>query len=55
VTEDVAAGETLCERNVRSIRPGYGLAPKHFQAVLGKAAARNISRGTPLDWSMVGD
>jgi sialic acid synthase SpsE len=48
--KDIAAGERLTEENVRSIRPGWGLAPKHFSQVLGRLAARNIARGTALQW-----
>ncbi len=48
---DIAAGETISERNVRSIRPGYGLPPKHLPDILGKVARRPISKGTPLRWS----
>ena len=36
------------------IRPGFGLAPKEFPTVLGKRAARDLKRGEPLDWDMVG-
>ena len=54
VAADVAAGEPLTEANVRSVRPGYGLAPKHLPEVLGCRAARDLKFGEPLDWSMVG-
>ena len=40
--------------NVRCIRPGNGLAPKHLPTVLGRHATRAITRGTPLDWVLVG-
>jgi N-acetylneuraminate synthase len=50
VVQDVAQGELLTEQNVRSIRPGMGLAPKHLSTVLGRRAARPIERGTPLSW-----
>lgn len=53
VVEDVAAGEAFTSANVRSIRPGYGLAPKHLPAVLGRRAARALARGTPLAWEMI--
>lgn len=49
VVEDIAAGEEITKRNVRSIRPGYGLAPKLLPRVLGARAARDLKRGTPLD------
>ena len=47
---DIAAGETLTTDNVRAIRPGYGLAPKHLEHILGKAASQPLKRGTPLTW-----
>jgi len=54
VAANVRAGETLTEANIRSVRPGYGLAPKHLPEVLGCKAARDLKFGEPLDWSMVG-
>ncbi len=55
VVEDVAAGEPLTRRNVRAIRPGYGLAPKHLNEVLRHRAAGVIKRGTPLSWDLLGE
>ena len=52
---DIAPGETFTPANLRSIRPGFGLAPKHLPEVLGRVAARAIRRGTPLAWDMVTD
>jgi pseudaminic acid synthase len=52
VVSDVAQGEILTEKNVRSIRPGFGLAPKHTAEILGKRATRKLERGTPLAWDM---
>lgn len=54
VSADVAAGEPLSRANVRSVRPGNGLAPGELDKVLGRPAARDLKRGEPLDWSMVG-
>lgn len=53
VVRDVPAGAPLTAADVRSIRPGFGLAPKHLPEVVGMAAARALKRGEPLDWSMV--
>jgi pseudaminic acid synthase len=53
VVKDVAAGEVLTRDNVRIIRPGFGLAPKHFPDVLGKRASRPLSRGERLSWDAV--
>jgi len=51
--QDIPAGGRLTAENVRSIRPGYGLPPKHLPEVLGRRAGRAISRGTPLAWSLI--
>jgi pseudaminic acid synthase len=53
VVEDVAAGEIFTAHNVRSIRPGYGLPPKHLPEILGRPALRKLTRGTPLSWDAV--
>jgi N-acetylneuraminate synthase len=53
VVQDVAAGEPLTRENVRSIRPGYGLAPKHLPEILGRRAARDLKRGEPLSFDAV--
>jgi len=47
---DITEGAILSERNVRSIRPGFGLPPKYLPDILGKSARRTIKRGTPLTW-----
>jgi N-acetylneuraminate synthase len=52
VVADIAAGEPITAANVRSIRPGHGLPPKHLPEVLNKRARRDLARGSPLDWSM---
>ena len=49
----VRKGEVLTAANIRSVRPGHGLAPRHYDAVLGRRATRDIPFGEPLDWSMV--
>jgi pseudaminic acid synthase len=53
VVEDMDAGEIFTEINIKSIRPGFGLPPKHLGEILGKKANEDIKRGTPLNWSLV--
>lgn len=53
VVQGLKKGDVFSEANVRSIRPGYGLAPKYLNSILGKCAAREITRASPLTWDMV--
>jgi pseudaminic acid synthase len=53
VVQDVKAGEVFTADNVRSIRPGHGLHTRYLDQVLGRRAARDIERGTPLSWDLV--
>lgn len=55
VVEDIPAGEPLTAENIRAIRPGDGLAPKHYRDVLGRTAARELRRGTPLSWDCLSE
>jgi pseudaminic acid synthase len=48
VCQDIAAGEVLTTDNIRCVRPGFGLHPRHFPEVLGRMAVRPISAGEPL-------
>ncbi len=50
VVEDIKEGELFTEKNIRAIRPGHGLPPKHLKEFLGERAANNMKRGTPLTW-----
>ena len=53
VVADIKAGEIFTGENVRSIRPGHGLHPRHLGKVIGRRAAADISRGTPMAWELV--
>ena len=50
VVKDIAQGEAFTEENIRSIRPGHGLPPKHYGEVLGRKAKSALARGTALQW-----
>lgn len=51
--KDLKAGDVITEDAVRSVRPGFGLAPKHFEEVIGKRLAKDVSFGQATDWSCV--
>jgi pseudaminic acid synthase len=53
VVQDLRPGDVLTAENVRAIRPGHGLAPKHLEEVLGRAVSVPVTRGTPLAWSLL--
>jgi N-acetylneuraminate synthase len=53
VSKDVRAGERYTEANLRVVRPGFGLEPRHLGLVLGRRAAADAKEGTPLRWDMV--
>ncbi|MBQ4307454.1 MAG: pseudaminic acid synthase [Lachnospiraceae bacterium] len=50
VVKDIAAGEEFSPENIRSIRPGDGLAPKYYDGIMGRRAAAPLKRGKPLSW-----
>ena len=54
VVKDMKLGEVFSDENIRSIRPGYGLHTRHLTDVIGRCATRDIERGTPLKWALVG-
>ncbi|MBM6551149.1 pseudaminic acid synthase [Marinomonas ostreistagni] len=51
--KDIKAGEAITKDNVKSIRPGYGLAPKNLPDVLGQYAKDDIERGTAIAWELL--
>jgi len=53
VVRDIARDEPLSHENVRSIRPGFGMAPKRLPEIIGKRANRALMRGEPLHDDMI--
>jgi pseudaminic acid synthase len=54
VAEDLEAGEVLTEENLRCVRPGLGLPPKYYDVLLGRRVNRNVKKGTPMSWDLLG-
>lgn len=53
--KDMKAGQVITESDIRRIRPGYGLAPKHFDEVIGLKVKADVQRGTALQWGHLND
>ena len=53
IVKDLKAGDVLTKENVRAIRPGLGLPPKHLDQILGKIIKGDVSKGTPLDINLL--
>lgn len=53
VVKSVKKGEIVSEENVRSIRPGYGLEPRHLANLIGRKFNKDVDRGTPLSWDII--
>ncbi len=48
--KDLQAGEVITKASVRSVRPGFGLAPKHLDSVIGRSVKQTVAANTPLRW-----
>ena len=55
VTKDIKAGEKFTEDNIKIIRPGYGLAPKHYNDILNKVSNKHLKKGQPLSFNVVSE
>ena len=51
--KDLKAGDVIDESCIRSVRPGYGLAPKFYDEILGKKVIKNISKNTATDFNLL--
>jgi pseudaminic acid synthase len=54
VAADLAAGDVLTPQNMRCVRPGMGLQPKYYDQLLGRRVNRDVKRGTPMSWELIG-
>ncbi|WP_261303491.1 pseudaminic acid synthase [Paenibacillus andongensis] len=52
ISEDIQAGEVLTDKNMRAIRPGFGLPPKYYDILLGKRVQTDVKKGTPVTWEL---
>ncbi len=53
VVKGMSPGDVITRENIRRVRPGYGIMPKHFDSVIGKSVNRKIQKGQPLKWDFI--
>lgn len=53
VSEDLKSGDVLTPQNLRCVRPGLGLAPKHYDGLLGRRVGQDVKKGTPMRWDLI--
>ena len=53
VAEDIKAGDEITDKNVRSVRPGYGLHPKYLSELVGRKVNRDLEVGDRMSWDVV--
>jgi sialic acid synthase SpsE len=55
ISQDLKKGQALTDENIKVVRPGFGLPPKHYPQVLGLQVNQNLSKGTALSWDVLGE
>ena len=53
VNFDLKKGETISTKDIRSVRPGYGLHPKYFDEILGKKVIENVEKGDRVNFDII--
>jgi len=51
--KELKCGETITENHIKRIRPGYGLAPKYYNDIIGKKVNVNVELGTAVTWELL--
>jgi N-acetylneuraminate synthase len=54
VAKDLAAGDVLTHDTIRCVRPGLGLPPKYYELLMGRCVNRDVKKGTPMSWGLIG-
>ena len=55
ISQDLKKGDILNKKNLRIIRPGYGLSPKYYEDLIDVKVNQDIKKGTPFSWDFVID
>jgi len=51
--KDIKEGEVITTKHIKSIRPGYGLAPKYYEDIVNKRTSKDIKKGTAINWELL--
>lgn len=54
ISNDIKAGQQLNDENIRIVRPGFGLAPKYYDMLIGRRVNKDLSKGTAMSWEHIG-
>ena len=53
IAEDIKAGDIFTDKNLRSVRPGFGLHPKYYNEIIGKKSNQDLDKGTPMSLNFI--
>jgi pseudaminic acid synthase len=53
IAENIKSGEIFTDKNLRSVRPGFGLHPKYFNEIIGKKSNQDLEKGTPMSFNFL--
>ena len=53
IVKDVKSGDKISNENVRSIRPGFGMHPRHLSEIIGKKFKQDFEKGTPMNFDLI--
>lgn len=53
IAENIKAGEIFTDKNLRSVRPGFGLHPKYYNEIIGKKSNQDLDKGTPMSLNFI--
>ena len=51
--EHLKAGDVVTPASIRSVRPGFGLPPKHYDSVVGRRVNKDVGYGTAVRWELL--
>ena len=53
--EAIKCGDKITKENVRSVRPGMGMHPKHLKGIIGKTVNEDVEKGDRVNWELINE